>query len=93
MIRLLIALFILMAVLSMDHIMTPKLPENNDDEVKNQVISDLTPKDDEEVITEEPKDKSLREGIYISKGNMILGTITLVTIIICLLPNLTSNTK
>ncbi len=71
MIRLLIALFILMSVLSMDHIMTPKLPENNDDEVKNQVIPDLTPKSEEEVIIEEPKDKSLREGIYISKGNMI----------------------
>ncbi len=82
-----------MSVLSMDHIMTPKLPENNDDEVKNQVIPDLTPKSEEEVIIEEPKDKSLREGIYISKGNMILGTITMFAIIICLLPNLTSNTK
>ena len=97
MIRILIAFLLLLTVGATDVIMMPKISNNNDNEVKNKITPqpDHTPENENEKedIIETPKYKSFWEDIYISKGNMILGTITLVTIIICLLPNSTLNIK
>ena len=85
MIRILIAFLLLLTVGATDVIMMPKISNNNHNEVENKIIPqpDHTPENENEKtdIIETPKYKSFWEDIYIVKGDMMLLTITLVTLV------------